>query len=81
MLGEKHSLVHDFPNFKDVISQLTKTDYQFAEDTSRYDALDKEIRVLEVNNAPIDDDAMHQLKHHRAALKDTLYERIRTAAQ
>ncbi len=81
MLGEKHSLVHDFPNLKDVISQLTKTDYQFAEDTNRYDALDKEIRVLEVNNAPIDDDAMHQLKHHRAVLKDALYQRLKTAMQ
>ena len=76
MLGEKHSLVHDFPEHKDLIHKLIHDDVVFAEDTTHYNDLDKEIRVLEVNGAPIDDEAMHQLKHDRAELKDLLYQRL-----
>lgn len=73
MLGEDHSLLHDFPEYKDTIVQLTKQDNAFAEKALQYHKIDKEIRELELNSAPIDDDAMHNLKHDRAVLKDTLY--------
>lgn len=76
MLGENHSLVHEFPEYKDIIARLTKSDEVFAKDTKHYNALDKEIRGLELNDAPIDDEAMHQLKHERAVLKDALYQRL-----
>ena len=39
-------------------------------------ALDKEIRDLELRGAPIEDQAMQQLKHDRAELKDALYQRL-----
>lgn len=74
MLGEKHSLEHDFPELKDKIKTLLANDDHFAEQNKRYNALDKEIRVLELKDSPIDDEAMHQLKHDRAELKDTLYQ-------
>lgn len=76
MLGENHSLLHEFPEHKDNIAALSGSDQVFAEDAKRYNALDKEIRELELNNAPIDDDAMHKLKNERAALKDSLYQRL-----
>ena len=76
MLGENHSLVNEFPEHKDIIVKLTKSDKSFAEDTKHYNALDKEIRMLELNGGPIDDEAMHQLKHQRAVLKDALYQRL-----
>ena len=74
MLGENHSLVHEFPEMKDKIAELAKTDDGFAADMKTYDNLDKEIRKLELKDSPIDDEAMHQLKHDRAELKDTLYQ-------
>ena len=76
MLGENHSLVNEFPDYLDVITRLAQNDEVFAKDTKRYNDLDKEIRELELNGTPIDDDAMHELKNERAELKDTLYQRL-----
>ncbi|MBT8102309.1 MAG: YdcH family protein [Gammaproteobacteria bacterium] len=73
MLGEDHSLVNEFPEHLDSIAQLTRSDAAFAKAAQRYDALDKEIRHLELNGAPIEDESMNQLKHDRAVLKDALY--------
>lgn len=76
MLGENHSLLNDFPEFADVIASLTESDSTFVEDNKRYTAIDKEIRVLELNGGPIEDEAMHKLKHDRAELKDALYQKL-----
>jgi uncharacterized protein YdcH (DUF465 family) len=76
MLGENHSLNNDFPEYKDTISALSKSDEKFAEKAKQYNQLDKEIRVLELKDAPIDDETMHQMKHDRAMLKDLLYQRL-----
>jgi uncharacterized protein YdcH (DUF465 family) len=76
MLGENHSLANEFPEYKDIIAALAEKDPVFAKDAKRYNELDREIRELELKGTPIDDDAMHQLKNDRAALKDTLYQRL-----
>ena len=76
MLGEDHSLAKEFPEHADTIAKRIASDARFAEDAKRYHALDKEIRMLELDGAPIDDDSMHQLKNERAVLKDTLYQRL-----
>ena len=76
MLGEVHSLANDFPTLANVLEQLLASDAGFAAENKRYTALDKEIRDLELRGAPIDDQAMHQLKHDRAELKDELYRRL-----
>jgi hypothetical protein len=76
MLGENHSLVHEFPEHQDVIARLVEGDAVFAKDAKRYNDLDKEIRELELNRTPIDDDAMHRLKNERAELKDSLFQRL-----
>lgn len=76
MLGENHSLINEFPEYQEIITRLIESDEVFAKDTKHYNALDKEIRILELNDAPIDDEAMHQLKHDRAVLKDALYQRL-----
>ena len=80
MLGENHSLVNDFPDYQDLILKLTESDEGFATDNKKYSELDKEIRTLELNDAPIDDSAMNQLKHDRAELKDSLYQRLLAAS-
>lgn len=76
MLGEDHSLTHEFPDFLDVIATLTELDEVFAKDSKQYHQLDKEIRTLELRSSPIDDQAMNTLKHDRSMLKDSLYDRI-----
>ena len=76
MLGENHSLVNDFPEMEGVVAQLISTDRTFAKLNNRYNELDEEIRQLELQDAPIDDSAMHALKHERADLKDKLYQSL-----
>ncbi|PID43079.1 MAG: hypothetical protein CSB48_07215 [Proteobacteria bacterium] len=76
MLGEDHSLTHDFPEYKSTIARLIDSDETFASECKRYNAIDEEIRELELNSAPIDDTEMHQLKHQRAELKDMLYQKL-----
>jgi uncharacterized protein YdcH (DUF465 family) len=76
MLGENHSLVNDFPQHQELIAKLIENDPTFASDNKKYTVLDKEIRTLELNGAPIDDEAMHKLKHDRSVLKDALYQRL-----
>lgn len=79
MLGEIHCLVNDFPEMEEIVVRLTKTDQAFAKLNDRYNALDEEIRHLELNDAPIADNAMHSLKHERAELKDKLYQSLLSA--
>jgi uncharacterized protein YdcH (DUF465 family) len=76
MLGENHSLINEFPEYQDIIAVLTESDAVFAKDAEHYNTLDQEIRSLELDGAPVDDEAMHQLKHERAILKDALYQRL-----
>ncbi|KAA1158226.1 YdcH family protein [Pseudoalteromonas fuliginea] len=76
MLGEDHSLTNDFPDHLNAIATLNTDDSEFAEKATQYDKLDKEIRVLELKDAPISDEQMHQLKHVRSELKDWLYQRL-----
>ena len=77
MLGENHSLLHEFPQYETAINQLLSDDAAFAADTKYYNALDKEIRTLELRGGPIEDLEMNRLKLERAGLKDSLYERLR----
>lgn len=79
MLGEKHSLLNDFPEMGEVVASLIEKDQAFAEMNVRYTALDDKIRKLELRDAPIADDAMHALKHERAELKDRLYQSLLAA--
>jgi uncharacterized protein YdcH (DUF465 family) len=76
MLGEKHRLLDDFPEFTAQIEHLTRADEKFAADNSAYNELDEKIRKLELGGSPIGDDEMHLLKQQRAALKDKLYQAL-----
>lgn len=79
MLGEDHSLIVEFPEHKEKIVTLIKDNERFANDSEKYHQLDQEIRELELANSPIQDSELHSLKHLRAELKDSLYQRIQAA--
>ncbi len=81
MLGEDHSLLSEFPEYKDTITALAKSDETFLDEMKQYDLLDKEIRKLELRDSPISDEEMHKMKQNRAAMKDELHVRIQSAAQ
>ena len=73
MLGENHSLHHEFPEHHDKIEKLMKEDLHFKKIADEYNALDKEIRTIEQNNSPIDDISLTEMKKKRSHLKDEAY--------
>lgn len=79
MLGEDHSLTKDFPDYTQTISKLNASNSTFAAKAKQYNEIDKEIRVLELQDSPIDDEAMQQLKHERMILKDWLHQQLTDA--
>ncbi len=78
MLGENHSLHHEFPEYHDQIEKLMKEDMHFKKIADEYNALDKEIRTIELNNSPIDDTILTEMKKKRSHLKDEAYQILAT---
>ncbi|MBE0376830.1 MULTISPECIES: YdcH family protein [Pseudoalteromonas] len=81
MLGEDHSLTKEFPEHLNTITALSKESSEFAARAKQYNAIDKEVRVLELQDAPIDDQSMQQLKVERAELKDWLHKELVSASE
>lgn len=62
MLGENHSVHHEFPEKKELIDALIKNNQHFKKIAKEYDELDKKIRVIELKNSPIDHQSFHEMK-------------------
>ena len=77
MLGEKHDLVHEFPEHEQRIDELRQGNDYFADLLNRYDTLDAEIRELEEKGAPTTDEHLEEMKLKRLHLKDQLYAMLR----
>ncbi|MDX1755248.1 MAG: YdcH family protein [Marinobacter sp.] len=71
-----HALDIDFPDYKQAIFDLRKSDPAFRELSDQYDKLDKRIRGLEVREVPTDDLHFNEMKMERAHLKDQLYRQL-----
>lgn len=79
MLGEFHDILHEFPGMEDRIRVMAANDDTFAHLMREHDQMDAKIRDLELNNQPVADFYMEDLKKQRAVLKDRLYDMIREA--
>ena len=77
MLNENHALIFDFPEYKQDIVYLNYKDEAFTKLSKQYHLLDYDIRQLEIDGSPTDDEHMHQLKLQRANLKDVLFQRLK----
>ena len=73
MDGEKHDLVHEFPEFRDQIHHLKVNNAHFAKLFTQYDEADHEIRNSETGAAPRCDEHLVALKVQRLALKDEIH--------
>ena len=73
MLGEHHSLVQEFPEYKDKIHELKISDPEFAKLFQKYDDIDKEIYRIEMQIENTSDEYVENLKIRRVQLKDQLY--------
>ena len=80
MLSEHHDIVHEFPEYRSLIDALRATDKPFDAIVTQHDQIDDEIRQLEEQQQPISDTEIEKMKFERAALKDRIYQALRTEA-
>jgi uncharacterized protein len=73
MLGEKHDLVHEFPELESKIEAMRESNEPFASLMDQYDDLDSRVRKLEELGTPVADETIEELKKQRLLLKDKLY--------
>ena len=76
MLGEKHDLVHELPEYKERIHELKINNNHFAKLFNEYDELDHLIRRCETEVEVHAEDYERDLKKSRLALKDDLLKLI-----
>lgn len=77
MTIDNHTLINEFPDFKDRIHELKTSNHHFARLFGEYNDLDREVRRLEGEGSPKADETMEELKRKRLALKDELYGMLR----
>jgi uncharacterized protein YdcH (DUF465 family) len=81
MLGDKHDLVHELPEFRERIHELKLSNRHFAKLFDEYDELDHQIRRGETQVEVHADEFMEELKKKRLALKDELFHMLQQAEQ
>lgn len=72
MLGEKHDLIHEFPEYKERIHELKVSDTHFARLFDEYHEVEHEVRRIEEGNETPSDEYTEELKMRRLKLKDEL---------
>lgn len=80
MLGEKHDLVHELPEYRELIHELKISNRHFARLFDEYDELDHQIRRSETQVEVHSDDYLEELKKKRLALKDELFQMLQQEA-
>ena len=76
-----HELAKDFPQFTDVIRNLDLSDETFHQVFTEYSKIDQDIVNAELENPPMADAFLEQLKFRRVRLKDYLFQRLAAAAR
>jgi len=79
MLGEKHDLIHEFPEYKDKIHLLKTTNEHFAKLFVEYHEIEHEVRRIEEGVETTSDDYLEIQKKKRLNLKDRLLEMLKQA--
>lgn len=73
MLGEKHDLLHEFPEHKDRIHELKTQNNHFSRLFAEYHELDHKVRRIEEEIEPTSDEYLETQKKKRLKLKDVLF--------
>ncbi len=77
MLGEKHDLIHELPEYKQRIHELKVSDEGFRKMFDEYHELDHQIIRMEEGIETPSDDVLEELKKQRLFLKDQLFAMIK----
>ena len=78
MLGEKHDLIHELPEYKDRIHSLKMSNRHFSHQFEKYHEIDHEIHRVEKGIETTSDEYLEELKKKRLALKDELFSMLRS---
>lgn len=70
---DKHTLLNEFPDHHHTIRHLKMHDAHFTKLFDSYHEVDSEVRQIEENNSPVEDDYLESLKKRRLHLKDQLF--------
>ncbi len=73
MFNETHELVHEFPEYKERISQLKQEDAHFAKLYKEYTAVTEQVSRMEDELETVSDVVMENAKKERLKLKDALF--------
>ena len=73
-----HPLVQEFPEYKDTIHQLKMANNRFHNLMDQYEELDKQIFRIEDGEEPTSDEYLEGLKKERVALKDQIYQMLKS---
>lgn len=76
MFGEKHDLLHEFPEYRERIHELKMSDGRFARLFNEYHEVEHEVHQIENGSLSTSDDYLEQRKRVRLSLKDELYQII-----
>ncbi len=79
MLNEKHDLIHELPEHRDMIHQLKTSDAHFAKLFEEYHEIDHEVHRIETGIENTSDDYLEERKKKRLFLKDELFRMIKEA--
>jgi uncharacterized protein YdcH (DUF465 family) len=79
MFGEKHDLIHEFPEYKDKIHELKVSDPHFAELFEQYNEVEHEVHRIEEGIETPSDEYLEERKKLRLNLKDQLFELLKNA--
>jgi len=77
MLGEKHNLVNELPEYKDRIHDLKMSNKHFANQFDKYHEIDGQVLRIEEGIENTSDEYLEELKKRRLAFKDELFAMIR----
>ena len=73
MQGEKHDLIHEFPEFKDKIHELKMNNTHFSKLFDQYHEVTHEVHRIEEGVETTSDDYLEEKKKERLHLKDQLF--------
>lgn len=73
MLGEKHDLVHELPEYRDRISALKASDNRFSHLFDKYHLVEREVYRIEMGSEAATEEYLGKRKKERLLLKDQLF--------
>lgn len=79
MHGEKHDLIHEFPEYAEKIQNLKTESESFSRLFEEYHSINDQVTRVEYDIEPASDAYAEVLKKKRLALKDELFHLLQAA--